>query len=177
MNKHTPVVAASPLTTPNFTSFAYESLEEAFPTVDPGVTPLGYMGVFQIRHPKLVTRGGIILAGESGKTEHYNTQVAKVISLGPLCFKTIKPIKSQMPDQPDRDVIVDWPEGAWFKVGDYVRVPRYGGDRFFVSFTRKFSVGDGDTETVKDQMIFAFFAVKSVLGLIPDPLSTMAYID
>jgi len=45
--------------------------------------------------------------------------VAKVIAIGPLAFKK-------------RDTMEDWPEGAWARVGDYIRVPKWGGDRWEV---------------------------------------------
>lgn len=165
-------VAASPLTSPNFTEFSYRSMEEAFPNVNPGLEPCGYMGIFQIRHPKTKTKGGIILAGEDRKTEHYNTQVAKVIALGPWCFQSLK----ETPDG-TRDVLVSWPGGAWFRVGSYVRVPRYGGDRFAVSFQRDETAEQGEKVTVKDQVIFAIFKVKDILGIAADPLAGMAYLD
>lgn len=182
MGKHVSV-AQSPLTTPNYTEFDYTSLEEAFPAVDPGVKPFGFMGIFQIRHPKRVTKGGILLVGETEKTEHYNTQVAKVISLGPLAFKSVKEVPTPLGALPidgrsTVDVLVDWPEGHWFKPGDYVRVPKYGGDRFWVPFEQRFhDPGTDETYSSKDQVIFAFFQVKNILGLIADPLSVMAYLD
>lgn len=169
-------VAASPLTTPNFTEFAYDSYEEAFPTVDPGVQPFGIMGVFQIRQAKQVSKGGIILVSQVESDQHYNTQIAKVISLGPLCFKTVKELPPSDLQPMGRDVIVPWPEGQWFKVGDYVRVPKYGGDRFFVNHERK-TTENGEKLTVKDQIIFAFFKVKDILGRIDNPLVGMAYLD
>jgi hypothetical protein len=45
--------------------------------------------------------------------------VAKVIEVGPLAFK-------------HRDTMVAWPEGAWCSAGDYIRVPKWGGDRWEV---------------------------------------------
>lgn len=174
------VTAQSPLTTPNYTEFEYASLEEAFPAVDPGVQPFGFMGVFQIRHPKLITKGGIHIVSETTKTEHYNTQVAKVISLGPLCFKSVKEIPGTAVAgrSSDIDTLVDWPEGHWFKPGDYVRVPKYGGDRFWAPFEKTFhDPGTQETYSAKDQIIFAFFKVKDILGLVANPLSGMAYLD
>jgi hypothetical protein len=163
------LVAASPLTTPNFTEFAYDSIEEAFPTVDPGVQPFGFMGVFQIRQSKRVTRGGVILPNEVEKDQHYNTQIARVTLLGPLCFKSVKEIGG-------RDTLVDWPEGAWFRIGDFVRVPKYGGDRFTATYKRE-TTENGEKLTVKDQVVFAFFKTSNILGLVPNPLVGMAFLD
>ena len=47
-------------------------------------------------------------------------QVGKIISMGPLAFKNRKNAE-------------DWPEGMWAKVGDFVRFPRWGGDRITVN--------------------------------------------
>ena len=46
----------------------------------------------------------------------WNQRLARVIKLGPVAFK-------------DRNTLEDWPEGAWAKPGDYVRVRQYVGDR------------------------------------------------
>jgi hypothetical protein len=45
--------------------------------------------------------------------------VAKVIDIGPLAFR-------------HRDTMQGWPEGSWVEIGDYVRVPKWGGDRWEV---------------------------------------------
>jgi co-chaperonin GroES (HSP10) len=91
----------------------------AFPEVDSGIQPLGSRVLVQLRRVKKTTASGIILANESREHEKYNTQIAKVICLGPLAFKK-------------RDTMEPWPEGIWANVGDFVRVPKYGGDRFEV---------------------------------------------
>jgi co-chaperonin GroES (HSP10) len=91
----------------------------AFPEVDPGIAPLGSRVLVQLRRVKKTTESGIILANDSREHEKHNTQVAKVVSLGPLAFKK-------------RDTMEPWPEGVWADIGDFVRVPKYGGDRFEV---------------------------------------------
>lgn len=92
-------------------------LEEAFPKVPHGVDPSGGRVVVQLRSPKRKTSGGIVLPDESKDFEKWNTATGKVIALGPLAYK-------------DRNTGEMWPEGAWCKVGDYVRVPKWGGDRW-----------------------------------------------
>lgn len=99
-------------------------LEEAFPEGDPGVRPFGSRVLVQIRNPKVRSAGGIILHTETKETEKWNTQAAKVISLGPLAFK-------------NRDTMQPWPEGDWCKAGEFVRVPKYGGDRWEVDLGEK----------------------------------------
>lgn len=99
-----------------------KELEWAFPVVDTGVEPLGSRVLVQIRRVKKTTSSGIVLVNEAREHEKYNTQIAKVVSIGPLAFKK-------------RDTMEPWPEGVWANVGDYVRVPKWGGDRFEVAIT------------------------------------------
>jgi len=94
-----------------------EALERAFPVCDPGVYPLGSRILVQIRTPETKSKGGIILTDSDKDTEMWNTTVAKVLALGPLAFH-------------NRDTLKMWPEKQWCGVNDYVRVPKYGGDRW-----------------------------------------------
>ena len=92
----------------------------AFPSVDPGASPLGGRILVQIRRSKKkTTKGGIMLIEETKETEKWNTQVAKVIEIGSLAFR-------------HRDSMKSWPEGSWCEVGDFIRVPKWGGDRWEV---------------------------------------------
>nr|ASN63311.1 co-chaperonin GroES [uncultured virus] len=95
-------------------------LREAFPAVDPGAKPLGARVLVQLRRTKdKATSAGIILVQETKETEKWNNMVAKVVEIGPLAFKK-------------RDTMEPWPEGSWCDVGDYLRVPKWGGDRWEV---------------------------------------------
>lgn len=92
----------------------------AFPSVDPGARPLGGRVLVQLRRTrKTVTSAGIILVEETKQSEKWNNMVAKVIENGPLAFKK-------------RDSMEPWPEGSWCEPGDYIRVPKWGGDRWEV---------------------------------------------
>lgn len=97
----------------------YGSLEAAFPNVPPGLRPFGDRVLVQIKTVRKVTKAGFVLPDETVETERWNTQVAKVIALGPAAFK-------------NRDTLQPWPEGDWVKPGMYVRVPLYGVDRWEV---------------------------------------------
>jgi hypothetical protein len=99
----------------------YGSLEEAYPSVDPEFQPYGNFILFQLRTPKNRTRGGIELPQTAGIEDiaQWNTQVARVVKLGPVCFK-------------NRDTLAPWPEGDWCKEGDFVRIPLHGGDRWYL---------------------------------------------
>lgn len=101
----------------NKIDYAYDGLADAFPACDPGVQPFGSRVLVQIRTPKTQTKGGIILPDDVRETEIYNTQVAKVLAVGPLAFK-------------NRNTMEQWPEGSWCEPGDFVRVPKYAGDRW-----------------------------------------------
>ncbi len=94
-----------------------DDLDLAFPKADPGIKPLGSRVLVQIRTPETRSKGGIILTDNSSDTQMWNTQVAKVVAVGPLAFH-------------NRNTAELWPEGAWCAVGDYVRAPKYGGDRW-----------------------------------------------
>jgi co-chaperonin GroES (HSP10) len=92
----------------------------AFPSVEPGARPLGGRILVQLRRTKnKATSAGIILVEETKEAEKWNNMVAKVIEIGPLAFK-------------HRETMLPWPEGSWCVAGDYIRVPKWGGDRWEV---------------------------------------------
>ena len=94
-----------------------QTLEEAFPAVDPLMAPYGGRVLVQLRAVKeKVTSAGILIPEETKEAEKWNTMIGKVIAIGPLAFK-------------NRDTMQPWIEGTWAEVGDYVRVPKWGGDR------------------------------------------------
>ena len=95
------------------------SEQECFPDVDPGVEILGDRVLVQLRREKTLSKGGILLVEETRQTLRFNETVAKVISIGPLAYKS--------PED-----LTPWPEGPWCNVGDLVRTIKYGGDRFVV---------------------------------------------
>ena len=133
-----------------------DAIAEAFPAADAGVQPFGSRVLVQIRTPKTKTAGGLILHSESRDTEKWNTQVAKVISIGPLAFK-------------NRNTMDSWPEGSWCRPGDFVRVPKYGGDRWEVPLGMK----DGNNESA----MFVIFNDLDIIGQVTgDPLAIKAFI-
>ena len=136
---------------------SYEAaLREAFPAVDPGALPVGGRILVQWRATrKTVTTSGIVLVEETKETEKWNNQVAKVIALGPLAFKK-------------RDTLEPWPEGNWIEVGDYVRMPKWGGDRWEVAF--------GDS-SLSETALFSVFNDHEVIAKVTmDPLKVKAFL-
>jgi len=132
-------------------TYAYSSLEEAFPSADANLIPPGSKVLVQIRTPKKKSAGGIILTDDTQDTEMWNSQVGKVIAVGPMAFK-------------NRDTMEPWPEGAWCAVGDYIRVPKYGHDKWLV---RLKDGGYAVFQTIRDL---------DVGGQVPDPLAVVGYI-
>lgn len=129
-----------------------DAMKEAFPDADPGIQPFGSRVLVQIRTPKTKTNSGIIIDTGSRDTEKWNTQVAKVISVGPLAFK-------------NRNTMESWPEGSWCAPGDYVRVAKYGGDRWEVPLSNG------------EHALFVIFNDLDIIGQVTgDPLAVRAFI-
>ena len=136
---------------------SYEAkLQEAFPAVDPGAVPVGGRILVQWRQTKkTVTSSGIVLVEETKETEKWNNQVARVIAIGPLAFKK-------------RDTLEPWPEGNWIEVGDYVRMPKWGGDRWEVPF--------GDKEDGESALFSIFNDHEVIAKVTGDPLQVKAFL-
>jgi co-chaperonin GroES (HSP10) len=133
-----------------------QTLEEAFPVVEPLMAPYGARVLVQLRAVKeKVTNSGIVLVEETKETEKWNTMIGKVIAIGPLAFRK-------------RESMEPWPEGAWAQVGDFVRVPKWGGDRWEVDF---------EEGSNKGKALFTFFNDHELIGKVTgDPLAIKAFI-
>ena len=131
-------------------------MRDAFPAVDPGAKPLGARVLVQLRRTKKKTSAsGIILVEETRETEKWQNMVGKVIELGPLAFKK-------------RDTMEPWVEGIWCEVGDFIRVPKWGGDRW--------EVPDPDNKD-EDPVLFMVLNDHEVIAkLTGDPLAMKAFI-
>jgi co-chaperonin GroES (HSP10) len=134
-----------------------QTLEEAFPKIDPLMAPYGGRVLVQLRAVKeKVTSAGIYIPEEVKETEKWNTMIGKVIEIGSLAFR-------------DRETMKSWPEGAWAQVGDYVRVPKWGGDRWEIDFT--------DKDGAKGKALFTFFNDHELIGKVTgDPRDIKAFI-
>jgi len=132
-------------------------LREAFPAVDPGAKPLGARVLVQLRRTKkTVTSMGIVLVSETKETEKWQNMVAKVIEIGPLAFKK-------------RDTMEPWPEGSWCEVDDFIRVPKWGGDRWEVPVPGE--------EKEEDPALFMVLNDHEIIAkLTGDPLAMKAFI-
>ena len=127
----------------------------AFPSVDPGATPLGGRILVQLRRTKKKTQSGLILVAETKEAERWQNMIAKVVAIGPLAYR-------------HRDSMNPWPEGSWCAVGDFIRVPKWGGDRWEVNVP-----GEPEEEAV----LFAIFNDHEVIAKVTtDPLSMRAFV-
>ena len=133
-----------------------QTLEEAFPEIDPMMAPYGARVLVQLRAVKeKVSKAGLVLVEETRETEKWNTMIGKIIAIGPLAFKK-------------RESMEPWPEGSWAEVGDFVRVPKWGGDRWEVDYEKG---------KYKGKALFTFFNDHELIGKVTgDPLKIKAFI-
>jgi co-chaperonin GroES (HSP10) len=123
-----------------------------FPAVSPSVVPTGARVLVQLMSTNAKTSSGLILVQETKDTERWNMQVARVLAVGDLAFC-------------NRETGRPWLEGSWCEPGDFVIVPRWGGQR------RTVKNSDGDEvhfATVNDHEI-----IERVFG---NPLTLETYI-
>ena len=134
-----------------------EELKEAFPEIDPGAKPLGARILVQLRKPKKkMTSSGIVLVTETKETEKVQNVVGKVVDIGPLAFKK-------------RDTMEPWPEGSWCDKGDYLRCPKWTGDRWEVKLP--------DAVDEDDKVEFLILNDHEIVAKITgNPLSVKAFV-
>ena len=83
--------------------------------------------------------------------------VGKVIELGPIAFRK-------------RDSMEPWVEGTWCEVGDYIRVPKWGGDRWEVPYGE---VVNGE----QDMALFSVFNDHEIISKVTgDPWKVKAFL-
>ena len=132
-----------------------QELAWAFPDVNPGMEPLGGRMIIQLRRIKKKA-GMIIIVDETKENEKWNNMIGKVVALGPLAYK-------------NRDTMQPWPEGSWIEAGDFIRVPRWGGDRW-----ERNVPGEEEQE---DPVLFMTINDHEVIAKITDdPLSFKTYV-
>ena len=133
-----------------------QELKWAFPDVSPGQKPFGGRVVVQLRRIKKTTASKIILVAETKETEKWQNMIGRVVEIGPLAFK-------------NRETMESWPEGSWAQVGDYVRVPKWGGDRW----ERDVPNEEGN----EDPVLFMTINDHELIAKVTDdPLSFKAYV-
>lgn len=127
----------------------------AFPEVNSGQAPLGGRVIVQLRRIKK-RAGRIIIVDETKENEKWNNMIGRIVAIGPLAYR-------------NRETMEVWPEGTWANVGDFVRVPRWGGDRWERSVPRE--------QDQEDPVLFMTLNDHEVIAKITDdPLSFKAYV-
>jgi len=86
-----------------------------FPEADPGILPMGVNILVQIM-TEMDKIGSIHLPDEAKDRVKWNEMTARVIALGPLAYRN--------PNTGEA-----FAEGDWCSPGDFIRIPKYGGDR------------------------------------------------
>jgi co-chaperonin GroES (HSP10) len=130
-----------------------QTMEDAFPDIDPGILPFGSRVLVQIRTAKSKSSGGIALVQETREAVQWNMQTAKVRAFGPLAFK----------NRTSQEV---WPEGQWCDIGDFVRVPKYGGDKWERPIPKS-----------EDMALFVIFNDLDLIGKISiDPRDIVSFV-
>jgi co-chaperonin GroES (HSP10) len=126
----------------------------AFPDTNPGQRPFGGRVIVQLRRIKKKA-GRIIIVDETKENEKWNNMIGKIVAIGPLAFK-------------NRDTMQPWAEGSWAEIGDFVRVPKWGGDRW----ERPVPGEDGE-----DPVLFMTINDHELISAVTDdPLSFKAYV-
>jgi co-chaperonin GroES (HSP10) len=131
-----------------------EQLAWAFPDIGPGQRPFGGRVIVQLRRIKKKA-GRIIIVDETKENEKWNNMIGKIVAIGPLAFK-------------NRDTMQPWAEGSWAELGDFVRVPKWGGDRW-----ERPVPGEDEQEPVLFMTINDHELISAVTD---DPLSFKAYV-
>jgi hypothetical protein len=144
----------------------YDSVDEAFPDVTPPFAPAGSLVMIQMKVPAAKTTGTFNYGEMDRKTDRDNMQVGKVVRVGALAFC-------------NRETREPWPEGAWCKAGDFVRVPKYQGDRVPVEYIHETKLTDdctGETKVkrFKDTVEFVTYKDLAITGVYPDAASALA---
>jgi len=80
------------------------------------------------------------------------------VAIGPLAFK-------------NRDTMQPWPEGSWAEIGDFVRVPKWGGDRW-----ERNVPSEADQEFQEPVLFMTINDHELIAKVTDDPLSFKAYV-
>jgi len=143
-------------------TYTEAELAKAFPDVDPGFEPFGSRVIVQIRSPKTITQGGIILTDDDKDTEKWNTQIGKVRAIGSVAFR-------------NRTTLEPWPEGNWVQIGDYVRIPKFNQDKWEVDV----EIGEKNVmgQPIPTRVLFMLINDIDLLAKkIGNPLEVKAYV-
>ncbi len=129
------------------------SLQDMFPDVSPGVRPTSSRVVVQVAGKVRRSRGGIWIPDETADEVVWFQQVAMIRTLGPLAFHK-------------RSDGTPFPEGAWAKVGDIVRIAKNRIDQWKLPTGQKSVNSDGSE--VPEYAYFCLIEDLHILGHYED---------
>lgn len=147
-------------------TFIHDDESLAFPPVEPNIAPLGSRILVQYMLPILRSQSGVMVSDETRAIDHDRMQVAKVLAVGPLAFR-------------NRTTNELWPEGAWCKVGDFIRAPIYPKDVVLRAVTlrdRSFDEATGKhiEHDRPDRVRLALINDLDLMAVYPDAAAAMA---
>ena len=123
-----------------------EDISKYYPDVEVPISPFGDRVVVQVQAPREKV-GSIYLSVDAQEGDKWNQQTAKVVALGPIA--------------------VDMMDKLGYAIGDFVRVPLYGGDKVEVR-TKLTSL---DSNTVEVAALFVTYRAHEIIGRVMcDPL-------
>lgn len=135
-----------------FSPTQLKEIDGTFPAIDPGFLPNGNRILVQLRSIQEVTKGGIILSEQSQEAALYEEQIGRVVAIGRSAFY-------------NQSTMEPWPEGEDFTIGDFVRVPKFGGDKTW-------TVSPDGKKT-----LFVVFRDRDIIGKVTgNPLDIKGYI-
>lgn len=116
--------------------------------VDKLPKPVGWRVLVGMLKVETTTAGGIVLTEETRKMSEYLRSVAKVLAIGPSCYKDPKfqggiPLETKDPE-------------PWVKVGDIVHIGQYAGQKVVLDGS------DGNPQTLK------LLNDDEILAVVPD---------
>lgn len=116
------------------TSAIDERMKDVLDNVERLPQPCGYKMLIALPKPEEATKGGIIKAAETRRTEEVGSICGLVVEMGPDCYK-----------DPNR-----FPTGPFCKPGDWVMFRAYSGTRFTVNGVEWRLISDETVEALID---------------------------
>lgn len=128
-----------------------EKLLELFPEFDCPIQPIDERVTVQVQSARTKTTTGLYLPQDTQDAEKWNQQTAKVVALGERAFTHKNGLR--LPD----------PKNV-YAIGDFVRVPLYGGDKVEV---KEFT----DREASNTVLFVTYKWYEIIAQITGDPLS------
>lgn len=100
-------------------SFEDVQIDNAYPTINLPFKPIRGLVTVQFRTQRSRSATGGLIIPDQAKLDMWHDQVVKVLAIADNSFAI---------RDADTGGFIGYKEGPWFKVGDYVRIPKHGVD-------------------------------------------------